>query len=63
MVGLREGTDLMASRDEAKFDKALDKAGIALDARDRAAALPVFRALAASCALLKSAEATTHEPR
>ncbi|WP_299842806.1 hypothetical protein [uncultured Paracoccus sp.] len=53
----------MASRDEAKFDKALDKAGIALDARDRAAALPVFRALAASCALLKSAEATTHEPR
>ena len=42
MVGLREGTDLMAPRDEAKFDKALDKAGIALDARDRAAALPVL---------------------
>ncbi|WP_157935932.1 hypothetical protein [Paracoccus zhejiangensis] len=53
----------MALSDQQKFDKALEKAGIALDARDRAAALPVFCSLAAACTLLKSAEAAAHEPR
>ena len=53
----------MAAREDQNFDKALAQAGIALDARDRAAALPVFRSLAAACALLKAAGITDDPSR
>lgn len=53
----------MAATDKARFDRALKKAGLDLDARDKAAAFDVFTALERACALLKSEQAATDEPR
>lgn len=47
----------MAATEEARFDKALKKAGLELDTRDKAAALRVFAGLERACALLKTDKA------
>ncbi len=47
----------MPAAEETRFDKALNKAGLELDTRDKAAALRVFAGLERACALLKTDKA------
>lgn len=63
MDSIRESANLMPTDDQRRFQTALDAAKLSLDERDIAAALPVFLYLENACALLKTNEKASRDPR